>query len=1019
MTVEAFIENNLSLYYVLLLLSLGFSIFFNFKKEERIKQTGIAKLYSIVSIVFFILFILNYAVSDTLQNLQVSNSSNLGYALFILLLRKIGEYLVVFSYTYPVIALGALVIGISKKVMPKLNFFKRQTTITLGLPGEEKIKQLEKKKKPNFIERICYDEEQNVNETGKLIAKVSQNMAYTMLFLYVLKPLLRYFNINLIFSSITLLFMGITFLELFFALNGSKGELIVEEKNKDNLKFMNFLEKSSLKNLLKFSLVENLGESKRMLHNPQEKLEVSSALICEVPNFEEFKNINMKIMNSAFFENKKVLVICSDGYSVNKYFEHLTSFNAEYDGKIMLKQLKPEDKLFDSFADIYVSTIENCFGNIKILDKLDTIIIEDMDIIMQKKLELLRAFGNIVKMGNSNINYVVLTYMLQGIEATVKNLLLVNNVTWYSTENKQQPDQIVINVWDRKEPEIGDKILGKINKNLGSLIPLALLNLKQKLSRIIVISSDEPINFQLNELNAIKNLNEKEFINDEIEELNNIIELNSKERYFKYKDESCILTNDKYNLYEKIYKLSLINGLKNHINIVSEQYLLRDYMIFTYHENKTRLKHFLPYVPFEVNNSKVVLHDLILQLTNFGVKEEVISRILNENGISVFLGKGNNIRLIAEKLNLFIKNEFDIDIDVYSYITVYNEESKYVFDTSKKNFVEKEKLYVVDTKLLDLFPSDLFKKVNFTKDGFVLEDIEKEYTYNFYQKYLPGQKHCLNGHIYDIKNVIDNGNEVNAILEASTNYDNNTYRQLRKINVLSEMNIAETKINKYTNAISKYMVGRMDFEVDTVGYFEFKNGAIMTSGEYRYVELDENSIKKIKRKHNAANVLKLEFSKSRILNHKIDIIFSKENKDKVAEAIAFLLSEVLVTMLGENANYIQVKAMIGEKESNIDYNWVYPIKLTDYASDNIEIYIFEDVHIERGLIDMIYKNLDNIFGIIYDYLEWSFSEAGNSESIKLKRTKRELHYLRSFETADASLEKFKLAKELLNYSIMK
>ena len=44
---------------------------------------------------------------------------------------------------------------------------------------------------------------------------------------------------------------------------------------------------------------------------------------------------------------------------------------------------------------------------------------------------------------------------------------------------------------------------------------------------------------------------------------------------------------------------------------------------------------------------------------------------------------------------------------------------------------------------------------------------------------------------------------------------------------------------------------------------------------------------------------------------------------------------------------------------------IRPESISEYVGqsevkENIEIYILEDTQIERGLIDMIYKNLDNI-----------------------------------------------------------
>ena len=136
MTVEALIEGRLPLYYVLLLLSLGFSIFFNLDKKERINQAGLAKVYSVISIIFLVLFILNYSISDTLKNLQPTSSRNLGYLIFIFVLNDIGILLEVFSYVYPVIAIGFLAVGIIRKVVLYLgdNTKKPKEKVTFGIP---------------------------------------------------------------------------------------------------------------------------------------------------------------------------------------------------------------------------------------------------------------------------------------------------------------------------------------------------------------------------------------------------------------------------------------------------------------------------------------------------------------------------------------------------------------------------------------------------------------------------------------------------------------------------------------------------------------------------------------------------------------------------------------------------------------------------------------------------------------------------------------------------------------------
>jgi hypothetical protein len=202
-------------------------------------------------------------------------------------------------------------------------------------------------------------------------------------------------------------------------------------------------------------------------------------------------------------------------------------------------------------------------------------------------------------------------------------------------------------------------------------------------------------------------------------------------------------------------------------------------MVDTYVENKARLKQFLPYVPYRIDNSKVILYSLISQLVNSGVEQKILYRIFNQNGINITLTSQSNIRIIAQALNQYIQREFCVSVDTYSYIVVNEQKDKYVFDATQKSFIESEIVYTLDKEIFNFLPNTLFKEISFTKDGVVL-NIEKEYTYNFYQKYLPGQKHSLNGEIYEIKDIIETDSEVEALVEACTDYKNNIYRQLRE-----------------------------------------------------------------------------------------------------------------------------------------------------------------------------------------------------------------------------------------------
>ena len=57
---------------------------------------------------------------------------------------------------------------------------------------------------------------------------------------------------------------------------------------------------------------------------------------------------------------------------------------------------------------------------------------------------------------------------------------------------------------------------------------------------------------------------------------------------------------------------------------------------------------------------------------------------------------------------------------------------------------------------------------------------------------------------------------------------------------------------------------------------------------------------------------------------------------------------------------------------------------------------------------MIYKNLDNIFNILYSYLVWAFKEETEAGAFKEQR----LEYLRSFDIEDLGLNTYKQVKDL-------
>ena len=382
MKIEAFLASYLAAYYILLIFVVGISTFLNLPKERRLKQTKIAKLYILYVILSTMVLYINYAYANVPQG----SLGNSGFAALLMLFA--GWFSLNYAkFSFWVIGLSLVLKFLFKNDKFVLIRFTKDTlipAITSSFSTNIDVAEKEEAPKRNFIMKIFFDANDTLNEKGILVCKISKILTIALIMVYIALPILLKFDILLISSRVGLLLFIMTFLELHYALTFKKVNLQMEPKQ-SNIKGLQEMEL-----VLKNSLLLNEKETLKEKRIGKKEITSSgpSALICEIANLNELKELNLKVMNQAFFENKKVLVICLNEKSAKEYHRRLTIFNKEYDGKLVIKLITKEDKLFDNSVDIYVTAIENCFGNIKLLSEIDTIILEDYDEILLNKLEL-------------------------------------------------------------------------------------------------------------------------------------------------------------------------------------------------------------------------------------------------------------------------------------------------------------------------------------------------------------------------------------------------------------------------------------------------------------------------------------------------------------------------------------------------------------------------------------------------------------------------------------------------------
>ena len=183
-----------------------------------------------------------------------------------------------------------------------------------------------------------YNENKKINEPGLLMRKVFQNLAYTLIILYLVTPIFWYFEINLFFSSFINLFFALVFLEFYFSLDcglpSDENVMDEEENKKEQIKIID----ENLRKLLKLLIVEKLENSNKMLIS-------KNNIIDEDNNYKTYNQQYSTIYPKKMIESEFVLF--SGDYSISWIYENANAEAILKDNNIIVY-----NDLFKNFKDI-------------------------------------------------------------------------------------------------------------------------------------------------------------------------------------------------------------------------------------------------------------------------------------------------------------------------------------------------------------------------------------------------------------------------------------------------------------------------------------------------------------------------------------------------------------------------------------------------------------------------------------------------------------------------------------------
>lgn len=488
---------------------------------------------------------------------------------------------------------------------------------------------------------------------------------------------------------------------------------------------------------------------------------------------------------------------------------------------------------------------------------------------------------------------------------------------------------------------IGERLFGKQTRYMGNGIELAAVAVKNQIPNVVWYSDTKaPVrdirwisgqNFS--SVCKYMNVNiHQRSIDEKIKFVSNIWgNKASSEQFLIVEDEFCNLFG--------MMKTFLSRG-KSQIftNVMSENYLLRDYMrcnkeIFLANPNAVP-----SLVPDYARSERNGLMKLIIMMAMGPVSE---AQVKNELELSGCYGDD-----ICQELSRLIRTYTRVEDTVIDINT----------EKSHKNYLtgRPESYYSISHKKFKEYFSDSLKNA-----FYIVEDERrgtecidaKLYGY-ITQLVLPGQFLTYAGKYYLVKSVSP---DIGVVLRrASDLYTGRKYyRQLRQYNIESVDNVNIVSYRKISDI--ELCVVRSDFLVITNGYLEMGNIADLRNAKEIRFDGDPQA-KYYNRSYRNKSMLRIKLP---------------ESDNKVRFTLCVLLSELFKTVFPDAWPYLavvsvqpeEVNAMLGK----VNYGLSGEVE-EDY------IYIIEDSSIDLGLIDAVENNLQQFLEIINDYLEWHFEK---------------------------------------------
>lgn len=681
-------------------------------------------------------------------------------------------------------------------------------------------------------------------------------------------------------------------------------------------------------------------------------------------------------MNRALLNHKKVLVILGrhsieDDIAdwIERGIESVTNIPfmwrtgvlnggmQELDIGIMTRSDVLNIKLHEANAD-FLEKVEYC------------VIIEPSKLIATAQIGLNLIVKKCRNDEDKNIVFCMFDKNCDGLVDAMSHILMTD-ISEVSATNKHHGTSSYM-IWEADDEYVHHRMFPNISRYLGMGTELSFAGLKNQVSKATWFGGDA---FPVTDMNWIDRQyyyelmkysglpTSQEAMDERFKTTPNYWSATvEKHNYFTVEDENC-------NMFEILREFQTRSTEQGFINIISPEYLLKDYMADNASIFEADPKAIPCIVADYARTERNIILRLILMMSTFTVSEESIIKEFSLIGIKVYnLTK----QLWYEIYKCYADTKATASLPSDYKEAVEEAYTRSVGEFTAKVLIRKEKYNMRQGKMEIVYSIEDSAFISrcvseLESAGYVTEDEKGESHFlgselkgHIYQKYLPGQFFTFGGKYYEMQYLTADG-QVLIRRAADHIYGRPAYRQIRNYEISGVRSIDRIGASRDVAGM-KVVREYADICVKTPGYYRMNSYKDFENAE----KVAFDGVSGIPdRVYNNKEILRIELP-------------SKDGKvdDEVRFTTTVLFNEIFRTLFADNHPFISAVTF---EELAEDDGKCKPLTSSlkgagGYELSRNSIYIIEDSQLDLGLLVAVERNLRRIFSIMQDYLSWHESK---------------------------------------------